>query len=238
LEHRSLRFRRLLIALLVLLAPAGARAHPHEWVDVASEILFDGQGRVAAVRHHWRFDEGFSAFALQGLDSDGDGLYSPAELQPLAQENVESLGDFEFFTFVSAGDYKAGFGAPKDYHLDWDGERLTLHFTLPLAQPLSTNSQILLQVYDPEYYIAFSLPGREAVRFVDTPANCRLAVFPAAKPDPAAAAALATIGPDQRELPDEMQQLATGIDNSAEIDCGPAVAAAGAGPAAEAAERQ
>jgi ABC-type uncharacterized transport system substrate-binding protein len=68
-------------------------SHPHEWVDVASEVLFDAQGRVTAVRHHWRFDEAFSAFAVQGLDTDSDGLYSAEELAPLAQENVESLKD-------------------------------------------------------------------------------------------------------------------------------------------------
>ncbi len=65
---------RLPIAFVLAFAPAAALAHPHEWVDVASEVLFDAHGRIAAIRHHWRFDEAFSAFALQGLDSNGDGL--------------------------------------------------------------------------------------------------------------------------------------------------------------------
>src|SRR5688500_17790999 len=114
---RASLIRSTLIGAVLLLAPAEAQAHPHEWIDVASEVLFDGRGRIAGIRHHWRFDEGFSAFALQGLDADGDGTYSPEELEPLAQENVESLGDFDFFTFLSTGDYQAGFAAPKDYHL-------------------------------------------------------------------------------------------------------------------------
>jgi ABC-type uncharacterized transport system substrate-binding protein len=224
----QLRLRDMPVVLALILAPAGAMSHPHEWVDVASEVLFDAQGRVTAVRHHWRFDEAFSAFAVQGLDTDSDGLYSAEELAPLAQENVESLKDFDFFTFVSAGDYSAGFGAPRDYTLDRDEDRLTLHFTLPLAQPLFTKGQILVQVYDPEYYIAFRLPSVDAFRLVDAPAACRLAVFPAEGPDPAAAAALATLGPDQRELPAGMEDLTGGIDNSAEVNCGgPTVAAAG-----------
>jgi ABC-type nickel/cobalt efflux system permease component RcnA/ABC-type uncharacterized transport system substrate-binding protein len=220
-------------ASIATVLPAAAHAHPHEWIDVAAEVLFDDRGRIAAIRHHWRFDEAFSAFALQGLDTDGDGAYSRVELMPLAEENVQSLAEYGFFTFVSAGDYVAGFAAPENYSLDLDENRLTLHYTLPLAVPLFTRSEVLLQVYDPEYYIAFSLPSTEAVRLVDAPAGCRIAVTPARGPDAAAAAALATIGPEQRELPPEMQNLTGGIDNSAAINCGgptlAAAAAAGAG---------
>ena len=61
---------------------------------------------------------------------------------------------------------------------------------------------------------------------MDAPADCRLTVNVAQEPDAAAAEALAAIGPDQRELPPEMQALTGGIENSAEILCGEAVAAA------------
>jgi len=222
------RCRELLVVFCFLLAPAAAVAHPHLWVDVASEVLFDPKGQVTAVRHHWRFDEAYSAFAAQGLDVNADGTTSRDELQALAQENVEALKEFDYFTFLFAGDYQAGFGSPYEYYLDLDEARLTLHFTLPLAQPLLTKSTMLLQVFDPNYYIAFALPSREAVRLVDAPAACRLQVTPAQGPDAAAAEALARVGPDQRELPSDLQALATGIDNSAEVNCGgPTVAAAG-----------
>ena len=92
---------------------------------------------------------------------------------------------------------------------------------------------MLLQVYDPEYYVAFSLPSAEAVRLVEASAGCRLSVTPAEGSDADAAAALATIGPDQRELPADIQDLTGGVDNSAAINCGgPTVAAAEAAPGA------
>ena len=72
-----MRLRGLPIAASLLLAPALAEAHPHVWADAASEVLFDAQGQIVAIRHHWRFDEGFSTYALQGLDLDRDGEYSP-----------------------------------------------------------------------------------------------------------------------------------------------------------------
>ncbi len=217
-----MRLPSFVLAVFFLLVPAAAWAHPHVWVDAASEIVFDDRGRIVAVRHHWLFDEAFSVYALQGLDADRDGTYSPEELEPLARENVESLTDFGFFTFLSVGSYQAGFAAPRDYYLELTDGRLLLHFTLPLAQPFKSESPILLEVFDPEYYVAFSLPNVVAVRLVDAPDACRLTVHPARELDAAAAETLATIGPDQRELPEDMKGLTAGIENSAEIACGPA----------------
>ena len=133
------------------------------------------RGGIAAIRHHWRFDEAFSAFALQGLDTDGDGAYSPEELRPLAQENVESLAEYDFFTFVSVGDYRAGFAAPKEYSLDLDEGRLTLHYTLPLAQPLFSRER-RCSCRSTTRNITSPSPcrAREAVRLVGAPAGCRL----------------------------------------------------------------
>ena len=208
---------------LAFARPGGAFAHPHVWVDAAAEIVYDDKGRISAIRHHWRFDEGFSAYALQGLDADRDGKYSAEELEPLAKENVESLKDFDFFTFLTVGDYAAGFAAPTDYGLELMDDRLLLHFTLPLASPLLTRGTATLEVGDPEYYVAFSLPSIEAVRLVDAPATCRLIVRRGEEPDAAVAAALAEIGPDQRDLPPEMQALAAGTGSSASVNCGWAV---------------
>ena len=206
------------IALLILMA-APAAAHPHVWIDSASEILFDKSGRMVAIRHHWRFDEGFSAYAIQGLDTNDDGKYSREELDPLAQVNVESLNEYEFFTFMTIGDRDIGFSDPRDYWLDLDAGQLTLHFTLPLTEPAKPDAAAILEVYDPEYFVAFELPSMEAVRLVDAPAGCGLTVRLARELDADAASALAEIGPEQRELPDELKDLTDGLDNSATLTC-------------------
>ena len=213
-------------SLVLFLAPAAALAHPHVWVDAAAEIVYDAKGRIAAIKHHWRFDEEFSAYALQGLDTNRDGKYSPQELAPLAKENVESLKDFGFFTSLSVGDYEADFAAPKDYFLELMDNQLLLHFTLPLSQPLLTRNTARLEIGDPDYYVAFSLPSVEAVRLVDAPSACRLKVHPGARPDAVIAAQLAEIGADQRALPEDMQSLTGGTENTAEVNCGGSAAAA------------
>ena len=66
-------FARLLVIVAGLVAFAGpAFAHPHVWIDARGEVLFEN-GAIAGMRHHWTFDPYFSAWAIQGLDTDGDG---------------------------------------------------------------------------------------------------------------------------------------------------------------------
>ncbi len=214
----SQRLLMFFAAAVMLVSPAVA--HPHVSVDAASEFLFDGSGRITAIRHHWRFDEAFSAFAIQGLDTDADGTYSKSELDPLAKVNVTSLSEFEFFTFLRAGDDEVGFSEPVDYWLDLEDGFLTLHFTLPVARPFKPGGPVLLEVYGPEYFVAFALPAVEAVQMVGAPAGCRLTVRPAKELDNAAAAALAEIGPEQRQLPEDLKSLTEGLDNSATLACG------------------
>ena len=57
-----LRFVVPAFAVLALLA-SEARAHPHVWVTVRSEIVYAPDGSATAVRHRWTFDEMFSTFA-------------------------------------------------------------------------------------------------------------------------------------------------------------------------------
>ncbi|WP_164879514.1 DUF1007 family protein [Afifella aestuarii] len=213
--------RRLLSLLVLALAllPGSALAHPHVWVDVASEVSFDKSGRIVGIRHHWRFDEAFSAYATQGLDADGDGKLSAEELKPLAEVNVTSLADYDFFTELTAGGEPVKLGDPVDYWLQPSGKQLILHFTLPLKKPIAANAPVELVVSDPEYFVAFSLPSKEAVRLADAPASCKLEVTLGEEPDATAAAMLATIGADQRELPAEFKSLTAGTENAAMITC-------------------
>lgn len=145
-------------ALIAAFWVSPAAAHPHVFVDSTSDYIVDDNRNMTAVRHHWTFDPAFSAYAIQGLDTDGDGTYSREELTDLAKENVESLADFEFFTFMESNGSPVAFEAPVDYWLDYDGTQLTLNFTLPLTEKLPLKgSAASVQVYDPTIFVAFFL---------------------------------------------------------------------------------
>src|SRR6185369_15509576 len=117
-----------------------ADAHPHVWATVHSEILLGANHQIIGIRHSWTFDEFYTAMAVEGLDTNKDGIYSKEELQPLAKVNVESLKDFDYFTFVhfeGEEDKMLPLKPPVDYWIDYDKNVLTLHFTLPLDKPVT-----------------------------------------------------------------------------------------------------
>jgi ABC-type uncharacterized transport system substrate-binding protein len=167
-------FRVMTAALLcgLLLAAREASAHPHVWVTVKAEILYNSDGRIQGVRHVWTFDEAYSAFAVQGLDTNRDGKLSAEELAELAKVNVESLHEFDFFTFARASGAKQDFAQPVDYALTYDKAQLTLSFTLPLRSPARQRT-FQLEVYDPTYFVAFALAdGDDAVTMRGAPRGC------------------------------------------------------------------
>jgi ABC-type uncharacterized transport system substrate-binding protein len=150
-----------------------AAAHPHVWATVRSEIMFGPDHKITGIRHAWTFDEFYSAMAVQGLDTDGNGTYSKEELEPLAKVNVESLQEFAYFTFVrEAGKDKfLPLKAPEDYSIDYDGTLITLHFTLPLETPVDPKVQgVTIDVYDPSFFVAFGFAEKTPVKISGAPA--------------------------------------------------------------------
>ncbi|WP_029030401.1 DUF1007 family protein [Salinarimonas rosea] len=159
------------------LAPSPAAAHPHIWVETKTEIVWDDAGRVAALAHAWRFDEANSASMVLGLDVNGDGRYTTDELAEMAELNATSLGDFGYFTFLKADGTDHAFAAPRDYRLAHDGTNLTLHFTLPLESPAEPDTALVLEVYDPEFFISFRMAdGDDAVVLAGAPGGCAIDV--------------------------------------------------------------
>jgi ABC-type uncharacterized transport system substrate-binding protein len=163
-----------LVAGLALF-PAGALAHPHVWVKVQTQVLHDEEGRVTGLRHAWTFDEFYSAFATQGMDKDGDGKLSQAELEPLAAENVSSLQEFDYFTFVKSEGKDETLAQPRDYRLDHVDGILTLHFTLPMKSALDPLSQkVTFSIYDPTFFVAFDFDKTNPVMLASSaPETCQ-----------------------------------------------------------------
>lgn len=148
-----------------------ALSHPHVATIVRSELVFGKDGAIAGIRYAWTFDEFFSEFATQGLDKNGDGIFSREELAELAKVNVETLQESDYFTFGKSGEGKLAFGQPTDYWLEHKDKLLTLHFTLPVKSG-ALKSGISLDVFDPTYFVAFRFAEQNPVKLVDAPANC------------------------------------------------------------------
>lgn len=255
----SSRFAAVLVLLIA--SVTSAAAHPHVFVEARSKLIFDDDGKAVAVKHVFRFDDAFSAFAIQGFDTNQDGVYSREELGELAKVNVESMADFGYFTFGDNTRVELDFSTPTDYWLEvttlpvgdyWmmkpedfeaieedirlnggtaieEVDLLELHFVLPLKDPSDATAPITLDVYDPTYYVDFRF-GQEAdaVGTENAPGTCQVTRKEPPPLDAATAYALAQIGPEQRDLPPELQSAAATQINQMIVNCAGAAAGAAA----------
>jgi ABC-type uncharacterized transport system substrate-binding protein len=141
-------------AFMLFLMGGRAEAHPHVWVTFHSELLYAADGSMTGVRHAWRFDDMFSAYALQGMPHAKKGQYTREELASLAQVNVDSLKEYGYFTFARADGKKLKFSDPVDYWLEYTDQALVLHFTLPLKAPAAAKL-VQIEIYDPSIFVDF-----------------------------------------------------------------------------------
>jgi ABC-type uncharacterized transport system substrate-binding protein len=176
-------FRRFALALLGLFAVTQASAHPHVWVTMKSEVVYGTDGNATGIRHAWTFDDMFSTFATQGLASKEKGKFTREELSSLAEVNVTSLKEFDYFTHARQNGKKAELNAPVDYYLEFANGLLTLNFTLPFKAPAKAQS-LDFEVYDGTYFVDFSFAEKEPAKLVGAPADCKVTV---AKPGEAPA---------------------------------------------------
>jgi ABC-type uncharacterized transport system substrate-binding protein len=168
---------KIVCTLACLALPATqAAAHPHVWIEARSDVVFNDAGEIIAINHEWTMDEMYSATAVEGLDGNGDGDYSPTELAPLTRENIASLKEFSYFTHVMVDGKTMGFGEIVESGQRWSNKRLKLHFQLPLAAPVNPlTSQVYYQVYDPEFFIAIEFSGADAITALGAkPQSCRI----------------------------------------------------------------
>jgi ABC-type uncharacterized transport system substrate-binding protein len=169
---------RIFMAALVTMALAGAaHAHPHVWVTMHSELVYAPDGTITGIRQAWAFDDMFSAFATQGLESKEKGKFTREELAPLAKVNIESLKEYDYFTYATADGAKAELSEPAPgYWLDYANEVLTLNFTLPFKKPVKAK-ELKIEVYDPTIFVDFSFAKEKPAQLVGAP-QCKLDVVP------------------------------------------------------------
>jgi ABC-type uncharacterized transport system substrate-binding protein len=163
----------LLLTGALALGASVAEAHPHVWITATSELIYAPDGSISGVRDAWTFDDMFSTYALQGIETKTEGVYSHEELAPLAQTNVESLKEFGYFTFAKADGKKEKFQEPVDYFLEVKDGLLILHFTLPLKTPVKPK-ELTMEVFDPSFFVDFKFADKDPVRLVGAPAACQI----------------------------------------------------------------
>ncbi|MDE2445860.1 MAG: DUF1007 family protein [Alphaproteobacteria bacterium] len=171
--------RKLFLTTALLSCPSVALAHPHQWVSMHSDLVFNADGKVEGVDVEWTFDDAYAKLALEGMDTNGDGQYSQDELAPLTKENLDALRDYNYFTYFHTANKKLEIGAPKRAGQTYNG-KLHLHFEVPLKEPYDPRQGALtLQIYDPEFFISFDYIKDDPVgQEGDVPKGCEMVLKP------------------------------------------------------------
>ncbi len=161
---------RRIAALLAGLTLAGsASAHPHIYIDSGLHLVFDGEGRLAAVRVVWAYDEFYSLLVLEdlGLDPDADGVLTDAEVEKLNGFDMQWVEGFEGDLYALEGEAPLALGGPLEWTTRMQQGRIVSMHTRAFEAPVEVGADpVVLQVYDPSFYTAYTiaLPTRIAGR--------------------------------------------------------------------------
>lgn len=174
------------LSLVAMFAAGPAVSHPHAWIDVSVEVLFDPGGRVAALRQTWLFDEFYTADALPKAER--------GKMDRLIDRILENLREYGYFTVVKSDGRSIPLGQPSARSAHLEGNRLSMTFTSPLSHPAeAVDTPLTYSIFDPFYYIEMLHAEKsDAIRLVDAPAGCSFRLI-APRPDPKAVAAAAAI---------------------------------------------
>ena len=159
-------------------------AHPHSWIDIKVSVQFDGEGRVAALKEIWLFDEVYTAFILDGVKRPSGEI-----LKKIADRIMVNLTPYGYFTHPAAvnGDRLKAGGVADVGAVLHDGKRFELDFTVRLAEPAVADG-FSYSVYDPTYYIEMlHAEGGGAVTLEQAPPSCGYRLV---KPNPSMEAVL------------------------------------------------
>jgi len=174
------RFTRPLGALLLVLAALilpplnTAHAHPHEFVTMRIEAQFNKAGKLSGFRYYWRFDEFFSAYAIEGQDKNKNGKAEQAELDALLKEILGNIQSIDYFTAFDKNNLTPDLGTAKPIKATLEKRELAITFDVPLKKAVSLKDKsVSYAIYDSEFYIAMHHdPDDVPVSLKNAPKGC------------------------------------------------------------------
>ncbi|MEM7718561.1 MAG: DUF1007 family protein [Pseudomonadota bacterium] len=168
--------RDCLYTLVACSAVAGpAAAHPHVFVDAKAGFVMS-EGELTGLRITWTYDAftTLTLFDILDLDKDGDGLLDDADRAAIVAGETEWAEDYKGDTYLAMSGVDVPLGRPRDGAAFMAEDRITVSFELPLAAPQSVDDTVVLRLYDPNYYYAYSVVGLEDMALDD----CEASVIP------------------------------------------------------------
>lgn len=149
-----------LFALLSALA-SPALAHPHAWIDAKVEVILNASNQATSVRISWVYDNLYSLYVVsdRGMDVDWDGKLTPEEEAALAGFDMQWDAGFPGDTYALLGEAPLPLSRPRDWTATYADERVTTTHLRDFDAPIALGDlPLILQLYDPSYYVAYAIP--------------------------------------------------------------------------------
>lgn len=162
-------------AALLAFAPQ-ARAHPHEFIDAALELEFDATGALSGIGVEWRYDAFTTMLILADLGLDpAAGTLAPGEEAVLAGFDLNWDADYNGDLWPLFDEAPVVLGRPEPVRT-WleDGQIVSQHRRAVISPVDPAVGALVIQVYDPEYYIAYTIAAQPAIL---GRTDCRARVF-------------------------------------------------------------
>ena len=144
-----------------LLASSPALAHPHVWVDTRIEVILNDANQETGVRIGWTYDDLYSLYIIgdMGLDPDWDGKLTADEVAKLSGFDMEWDPGYPGDTYALMAGVALDLSRPVEFSVSFAEGRITSTHLRQFAQPVPVGDvPLIIQTYDPSYYIARSIP--------------------------------------------------------------------------------
>lgn len=158
--------RRLLLALVCLLAPHAAQAHPHVLIDAHMVVLFD-KGLIRTLQMGWKFDPVYSGSLVGDFDTNKDGQLSPAEMAAIEKEAFHDTQALRYLTHAKVDGRMVDWPKATDFKVMALKDSLVYAFKLTLPAPVNPRQQAFqIAAYEESFYIDIDIPNDVAVKLV------------------------------------------------------------------------
>ncbi|MEM8653789.1 MAG: DUF1007 family protein [Pseudomonadota bacterium] len=169
-----MRLFSLFAAAVAIAVPAvPAFGHPHVFVETRLRVVISDAGRFEGVEVHWTYDDFYSLLLMAdlGLDPDGDGQLTDAELRRLDGFDLQWIQGFEGDSYAARGGRAVALGRPQGRGVSVeDGQITSVHF----RPAKSAADGLVIKAYDPTFYTAYDLVGP-----VEVEGPCNASIIPA-----------------------------------------------------------
>jgi ABC-type uncharacterized transport system substrate-binding protein len=131
------------------------------WIDTKIEVILNDRNEATGIRISWTYDDLYSLYVVgdMGLDPDWDGKLTPEEEARLSGFDMKWDPSFPGDTYALQGGAPLALSRPKEWTATYADGKITSTHLRSLDAPVPVTAEpLLVQVYDPGYYVAYSIP--------------------------------------------------------------------------------